>query len=52
MRLSRPVDELAEHYEIVVVGSGYGGAVAASLASILAYTWHAFRDEGLQRRGA
>ncbi len=29
-RLSRPASELKAHYEVVVVGSGYGGGVAAS----------------------
>ena len=29
-RLSSPVGELKDHYEVVVVGSGYGGAIAAS----------------------
>ncbi len=29
-RLSSPITELAAHYEVVVVGSGYGGAIAAS----------------------
>ncbi|MGZ4704293.1 MAG: alpha/beta fold hydrolase [Acidimicrobiales bacterium] len=29
-RLSSPITELAAHHEIVVVGSGYGGAIAAS----------------------
>jgi cholesterol oxidase len=29
-RLSSPLHEMADHYEVVVVGSGYGGAIAAS----------------------
>ncbi len=29
-RLSSPVQDLEDHYEVVVVGSGYGGAIAAS----------------------
>ncbi len=29
-RLSSPVEDLQDHYEVVVVGSGYGGAIAAS----------------------
>src|SRR3982751_1271492 len=29
-RLSSPIEQLGDHYEIVVVGSGYGGAIAAS----------------------
>ena len=29
-RLSSPVDELKDHYTVVVIGSGYGGAIAAS----------------------
>jgi cholesterol oxidase len=30
VRLSSPVEELKDHYEVVVVGSGYGGAITAS----------------------
>ena len=29
-RLSSPLEDLKEHYDVVVVGSGYGGGVAAS----------------------
>lgn len=29
-RLSRPVTEMRPHYDVVVVGSGYGGSIAAS----------------------
>jgi cholesterol oxidase len=29
-RLSRPIDRMQDHYSVVVVGSGYGGAIAAS----------------------
>ncbi len=29
-RLSKPGSELKAHYDVVVVGSGYGGGVAAS----------------------
>jgi len=29
-RLSSPLHEMADHYTVVVVGSGYGGAIAAS----------------------
>ncbi|MGH4008971.1 MAG: alpha/beta fold hydrolase [Pseudonocardiaceae bacterium] len=29
-RLSSPVEDLQDHYEVVVIGSGYGGAIAAS----------------------
>ena len=29
-RLSLTLDQLAEHYDVVVVGSGYGGAIAAA----------------------
>jgi cholesterol oxidase len=32
-RLSKPGSELKEHYDVVVVGSGYGGGVAASRLS-------------------
>jgi cholesterol oxidase len=28
-RLSSPISELEDHYDVVIVGSGYGGAVAA-----------------------
>jgi cholesterol oxidase len=30
VRLSSPVEDLQDHYEVVVVGSGYGGAITAS----------------------
>ena len=30
VRLSSPIEDLEDHYEVVVVGSGYGGAIAAS----------------------
>ncbi len=29
-RLSRPIDQIKPHYEVVVIGSGYGGGIAAS----------------------
>lgn len=29
-RLSAPIQDLQDHYEVVVVGSGYGGSIAAS----------------------
>ncbi|MGD0799011.1 MAG: alpha/beta fold hydrolase [Acidobacteriaceae bacterium] len=29
-RISRPIEEINEHYAVVVVGSGYGGGIAAS----------------------
>jgi cholesterol oxidase len=29
-RLSSPIEELGDHYQVVIVGSGYGGGVAAS----------------------
>ena len=28
-RLARPIDQMADHYSVVVVGSGYGGSIAA-----------------------
>ena len=28
--LARPLDEIKDHYDVVVIGSGYGGGVAAS----------------------
>jgi cholesterol oxidase len=30
IRLSSPIEDLKDHYEVVVIGSGYGGAIAAS----------------------
>ena len=32
-RLSSPLDRMKPHYTVVVVGSGYGGAIAASRLS-------------------
>jgi cholesterol oxidase len=32
-RLSQPAEQLKDHYEIVVIGSGYGGAIAAARLS-------------------
>ncbi len=29
-RLSTPIEQIKEHYPVVVVGSGYGGSIAAS----------------------
>src|SRR5947207_12451816 len=29
-RLSSPIDTIKAHYSVVVIGSGYGGAIAAS----------------------
>ena len=29
-RLSSPIEQIKEHYEVVVVGSGYGGSISAS----------------------
>jgi cholesterol oxidase len=29
-RLSSPIEEIKDHYPVIVVGSGYGGAIAAS----------------------
>lgn len=29
-RLSLPVDQMKDHYEVVVIGSGYGGSISAS----------------------
>jgi cholesterol oxidase len=29
-RLSTPIDQLKPHYTVVIVGSGYGGGIAAS----------------------
>lgn len=30
MRISSPLDEIQEHYDVIVIGSGYGGGIAAS----------------------
>ena len=32
-RISSPIEEMKEHYDVVVVGSGYGGGIAASRLS-------------------
>ncbi|MEQ9326829.1 MAG: GMC family oxidoreductase, partial [Rhodospirillales bacterium] len=37
MRLSRPVGEMDGHYDAVVIGSGYGGGVAASRLARMGY---------------
>ena len=29
-RLSLPIDQMRDHYKVVIVGSGYGGAIVAS----------------------
>src|SRR5215831_13527943 len=29
-RLSSPLNQIKDHYEVVVIGSGYGGSIAAS----------------------
>ena len=43
--LSSPIGELRDHYEVVVVGSGYGGGIAASRLA------RAGRDVCLLERG-
>ncbi|VEB42644.1 Cholesterol oxidase [Chromobacterium violaceum] len=30
VRIATPISEIKEHYEVVVIGSGYGGGIAAS----------------------
>ena len=32
-QLSSPASELEPHYDVIVIGSGYGGSIAASRAS-------------------
>src|SRR5260221_1580742 len=32
-RLSSPIEDIQDHYTVVVVGSGYGGGIAASRLS-------------------
>jgi len=32
-RLSSPIENIQDHYTVVVVGSGYGGGIAASRLS-------------------
>jgi cholesterol oxidase len=29
-RIATPLDQIAEHYDVIVIGSGYGGGIAAS----------------------
>ena len=29
-RISRPIEDISQHYDVVVIGSGYGGSIAAS----------------------
>src|ERR1700744_3983032 len=43
--LSRPIDKMLDHYSVVVVGSGYGGAIAAARIA------RAGRDVCLLQRG-
>jgi cholesterol oxidase len=43
--LSRPVDQMQDHYSAVVIGSGYGGAIAADRIA------HAGRDVCVLERG-
>src|SRR5271169_4840828 len=30
LRLSSPIEDIQDHYTVVVIGSGYGGGIAAS----------------------
>ena len=29
-RIATPISEIKEHYDVIVIGSGYGGGIAAS----------------------
>jgi cholesterol oxidase len=44
-RIASPIDQIAQHYEVLVIGSGYGGGIAASRMA------RAGRRVGLLERG-
>jgi cholesterol oxidase len=47
-RIARPLGEMADHYDAVVVGSGYGGGIAASRLARMGYRV-ALLERGVER---
>ena len=50
-RLSSPLNQIKDHYEVVVIGSGYGGSIAASRMA-RAVRQHLGTTWGLSETGA